>query len=372
MNEVSESEAAALCGSGQRPAHLYAGPANRSNTAAAEYLRNQVGGWGAATSARVRSCAGWRIPFACCCGDGRLQVVPCPAAVASCIWCPSWLPCPEAACRLQGGGAAPASRCLSCRAYLVLLPMRRASRSQPCWPPARPPARRSCCRRRRGCVLMVPVCTLLCLPGSLLVEFTGAVRRCARPGCLRPRMLTNGGRHPPHPTTPPLQYVPPLSLDGRAGSVTLPLPPGMVPSLQPTGPMPAGAAGTAAVSGSANQLVVGSYPSAITAQPPPATGTITTADAMATEGALLLGLQQARAPVQRSAEWLLVMAVTELCIAAGGIIEVSARRGHPRAALAPSLLSHCLRLAQALLQGASLRTRPCRSGDFLIILFPII
>lgn len=45
------------------------------------------------------------------------------------------------------------------------------------------------------------------------------------------------------------------------------------------------------MSGAANQLVVGSYPAAITAQAPPATGTITTADAMATEGA------------QRVADW---------------------------------------------------------------------
>ena len=111
--------------------------------------------------------------------------------------------------------------------------------------------------------------------------------------------------------------MPPLSLDGRAGSVTLPLPSGMVPSLQPSGPMPTGAAGTAAVSGSANQLVVGSYPSAITAQPPPATGTITTADAMATEGALLLGLQQARTPVQCSVEWLLAMAALSIALHRG-------------------------------------------------------
>lgn len=90
MNEVSESEAAALCGSGQRPAHLYAGPANRSNTAAAEYLRNQVGGWGAAASARWRSCAGWLVAVARFRGDGHLQVVPCPEAVASCTWWSPW------------------------------------------------------------------------------------------------------------------------------------------------------------------------------------------------------------------------------------------------------------------------------------------
>lgn len=41
INEVSESEAGALSGSGQRPATLYAGPADRSNQAAAGYLRNQ-------------------------------------------------------------------------------------------------------------------------------------------------------------------------------------------------------------------------------------------------------------------------------------------------------------------------------------------
>lgn len=41
LNEASESEAAALSGSGQHPAHLYAGPADRSNQAAAGYLRNQ-------------------------------------------------------------------------------------------------------------------------------------------------------------------------------------------------------------------------------------------------------------------------------------------------------------------------------------------
>jgi hypothetical protein len=146
INEVSESEAAALSGSGQRPAHLYAGPANRSNTAAAEYLRNQ----------------GFTFPT------------------------------------MLAAGASPG------QAQLL--------QSAP-W------------------------------------------------------------------------FVPPLSLDGRAGSATLP--PGFVPSLQPSGSMPAGAAGTAALSGSANQVVVGSYPAAITAQAPPATGTITTADAMATEGRII-------------------------------------------------------------------------------------
>lgn len=58
MNEVSESEAAALSGSGQRPVHLYAGPANRSNTAAAEYLRNQVGGTGSGTSTSASTSTG--------------------------------------------------------------------------------------------------------------------------------------------------------------------------------------------------------------------------------------------------------------------------------------------------------------------------
>lgn len=41
VNEVSESEAWAVVGRGERPAHIYAGPADRSNQAAAGYLRNQ-------------------------------------------------------------------------------------------------------------------------------------------------------------------------------------------------------------------------------------------------------------------------------------------------------------------------------------------
>lgn len=40
-NEVSESEAAAMAGQSSRPATLYTGPADRSNQAAAGYLRNQ-------------------------------------------------------------------------------------------------------------------------------------------------------------------------------------------------------------------------------------------------------------------------------------------------------------------------------------------
>ncbi len=65
LNEVSESEAAALSGSGQRPAHLYAGPANRSNTAAAEYLRNQVGVLGGGSGACVLAGA-WLADAAAC------------------------------------------------------------------------------------------------------------------------------------------------------------------------------------------------------------------------------------------------------------------------------------------------------------------
>ena len=42
VHEVSESDVGAMAGgSGQRGAHIYAGPADRANQAAAGYLRNQ-------------------------------------------------------------------------------------------------------------------------------------------------------------------------------------------------------------------------------------------------------------------------------------------------------------------------------------------
>lgn len=199
-NELSESEAAALAGSGQRPAHLYAGPSDRSQ-ATAGYLRGQgfsfptmlAGGASPGQSQllqsapRVGGCGG-----GACGGDWHL---------------PGWPHYCGTAAALLPGGVAP-GQCLT-----LLLP----------------------------CITPLPC---------------------------------------------PLQYVPPLSLDGRSAS-------GQLPAGLPAVSTPKSAAGALGGGGSGaqlqppGQLVVGSYPAAITAQAPPAMAAITTADAMATEGRII-------------------------------------------------------------------------------------
>ncbi|PSC67241.1 AMP deaminase isoform A [Micractinium conductrix] len=72
------------------------------------------------------------------------------------------------------------------------------------------------------------------------------------------------------------RYLPPLSLDNRSAQSMA-----AVGGGAPAGGSAAGAAGAG------QQLVVGSYPANITAQPPPAMTTITTADAMASEGRII-------------------------------------------------------------------------------------
>lgn len=153
-----------------------------------------------------------------------------------------------------------------------------------------------------------------------------------------------------------MQFVPPLSLDGRAGSVTLP--PGLVPTLPPSGSLPPGAAGAAAASGSANQLVVGSYPAAITAQPPPATGTITTADAMATEGALRGCSGKGAVHKKRRVLRTTLLHPCLLLLPLALTIALSLLRQF-RALLQSARL---YTRAHPLLQGASLRTQPCTSS----------
>jgi hypothetical protein len=74
------------------------------------------------------------------------------------------------------------------------------------------------------------------------------------------------------PITP--QFVPPLALDGR-------------PSSAGAGHPPGGAAAGGTPGGGAGQVLVPSYTGAIAAQAPPAMQTITTADAMASEGRII-------------------------------------------------------------------------------------
>ena len=124
LNEVSESEAAALSGSGQRPAHLYAGPANRSNTAAAEYLRNQVGG-------AVPGAAAW----ICCCVEGGTAAAGAAAAAGAEA---------AAACVAQGCLLAAARMLKDALHVAVDMPRCRASRFPPCWLRGHRRVRRRC------------------------------------------------------------------------------------------------------------------------------------------------------------------------------------------------------------------------------------